>query len=458
MATDDRNKRRKPATPTLSQVVNPLISLGANVTGVSRGVSPTAISQPIRAGLRDVLNEYERAGGGARGAGAGTRAALGQAINIPAVIGSSVAGTAVDTARQVTSPFVEFGAGLAGIEPGPSTPAPAPAAVPTGPVPEFRLPPGILPAPPSPPSLQIQRPAGATTSTPVTPGVPPRTLTPDGPPVFRTGGPRGGTAQFAGGAVQRVANDYGAGRTNIVPSYPLRDGPAAAASPAARAAQAPGRAESAALARSRELDGMLRALVQQAQQEPQSYGELFARKGTLNALREIAGVAQGAGSNYVQSAGDVIQADTSRYGTDRAFESDLGRQAVQREGNQLQFESSLGAQNVTAEGNLLRALLDRENQTVARETSERQAEATRAAAAARAAATERAAQIRAEASRARAISANPLSALELAIQKRVKLDGTPASEADIVAMKQELRELQELRAVGRTSAILPLVQ
>ena len=235
-------------------------------------------------------------------------------------------------------------------------------------------------------------------------GGPPRNLTPDGPPVYSTGSATRGTAQYGNRAVQSIPSDYGAGRTNVVPSFtgavPTSVGGSASAynpnsrlnfTPTARSSGA-GSAESVALARSRELDGLFQSIMQKAQREPQSYGELFARRGTLASLNALAGLSQAAGSNYIQGAGDVLQAETSRYNTDRNFESNLGQQAVQARGQDLGFESNLGQQNVAREGDQLRAYIDEQGQKVTERVGNRQAAATLASGQARAAATIQAAQ------------------------------------------------------------------
>jgi len=233
---------------------------------------------------------------------------------------------------------------------------------------------------------------------------PSRNLTPDGPPVYSTGSATRGTAQYGGRVVQNIPSDYGAGRTNVVPSFtgaaPAGVGGSAATynpnsrlnfTPAAQGSAA-GRAESVALARSRELDGLFQSLMQQAQRQPQSYGELFARRGTLASLNALAGLSQAAGSNYIQGAGDVLQAETSRRGQDLGFESNLGQQAVQARGQDLGFESNLGQQNVAREGAQLRAYIDEQGQKVTERVGNRQAAATLAAGQARAAAALQAAQ------------------------------------------------------------------
>jgi hypothetical protein len=125
---------------------------------------------------------------------------------------------------------------------------------------------------------------------------------------------------------------------------------------------------------------MLQQIIRQAQQTPGSYGELFARKGTLAALGALGPLAQAAGSNVIQGVGDELQADTARYGIDTGFLSNLGDQNVRARGDDLQFESNLGNQNVNREGNLLQEIIARDNQRVNREGNFLQAQTAREAA------------------------------------------------------------------------------
>jgi hypothetical protein len=208
--------------------------------------------------------------------------------------------------------------------------------------------------------------------------------------------------------------------------------------PTARSSGA-GSAESVALARSRELDGLFQAIMQKAQREPQSYGELFARKGTLASLNALARLSQTAGSNYIQGAGDVLQAETSRYSTDRNFEAELGRQAMRARGDDLAFESNLGQQNVTREGDQLRAYIDEQGQKVTERVGNRQAAATLAAGQARAAAAVEAANVAYNTAQLKARSQNPTAMLQFAISRGITLDGKPASPEKLKAMQLRLQ-------------------
>ena len=370
--------------------------------------------RPVRAGLQDIVDEYQRVGGGAQGVGAAGRSVLGQVVAAPMSVGRNAAAGMSGALGMMASPFVEFGRGLAGIEA--QSAAPARASASNAPVPNFNVP-GRTLAPPLEGEALLRSGVTAPAATPrrMTPeeqvayisAGPPRNLTPDGPPVYSTGSATRGTAQYGNRAVQSIPSDYGAGRTNVAPSFagavPTSVGGSAPtynpnsvlnftpANPATRSSGA-GRAESVALARSRELDGLFQSIMQKAQREPQSYGELFARKGTLASLNALAGLSQAAGSNYIQGAGDVLQAETSRYGTDRSFESELGRQAVQARGQDLTFESNLGQQNVASQGNLLQALIAQQGQGVTERVGNRQAAATLASGQARAAAAIQAAK------------------------------------------------------------------
>ena len=359
------------------------------------------------------------------GQGTGQLANLvGQGINqVPRLIGMPLAGGA-NIASEIGAGFMS---GLTGTERTPTrfkpltlqqmlAPSAPQASAPTTPVPNFNVP-GRTLAPPLEGEALLRSGVTAPASTPrrMTPeeqvayisGGPPRNLTPDGPPSYNTGSATRGTAQFGSGPVQSIPSNFGAGRTNVVPSFagaaPAGVGGSAStynpnsrlnftpANPAARGSGA-GSAESVALARSRELDGLFQSIMQQAQRQPRSYGELFARRGTLASLNALAGLSQAAGSNYIQGAGDVLQSETSRRGQDLGFESELGRQAVQARGQDLGFESNLGQQNVASQGNLLQALIAQQGQGVTERVGNRQAAATLESGRARAAATLQAAQ------------------------------------------------------------------
>lgn len=411
MATDDLlRKRRDPTAPGLVDPTRPLTVVRglpvqapavpdpsllaptrADIPSVS--VLTAAPYRPIRAGLQDVVDEFQRAEGGARGVGAAARSVLGQAVNSRMAMGRSMATNIGGALGIMAKPFADFGAGLLGVERQPAAVSP-PAAAASAPVPEFRVPAGILPASPQGTALLTQGvtppPAAPRQPTPEEQVAffergPPRALTPDGPPVYSTGSGTSGTAQFGNRAVQTIPSNYGAGRTNVVPSF-VPDGynPASALNftpprPGAQSSRPRG-ASSRAEARSQQLDSMLQQIIRQAQQTPGSYGELFARKGTLAALGALGPLAQAAGSNVIQGVGDELQADTARYGIDTGFLSNLGDQNVRARGDDLQFESNLGNQNVNREGNLLQEIIARDNQRVNREGNFLQAQTAREAA------------------------------------------------------------------------------
>lgn len=349
------------------------------------------------------------------GQGTGQLANLvGQGVNqVPRLIGTPLAGVA-NVASDLGAGFMS---GLTGTERTPTRYRPltlqqmlAPPAAPVSNVPVVpRAESSVAPVASIPVSAPAPRRMTPEEQVAYISGGPPRTLAPAGPPVYNTGAATRGTAQYGNRAVQNIPSDYGAGRTNVVPSFtgavpPGVGGNASTynpnsrlnftpASPATRGSRA-GSAESVALARSRELDGLFQSIMQKAQRQPQSYGELFARRGTLASLNALAGLSQAAGSNYLQGAGDVLQSETSRYNTDRNFESELGRQAVQVRGQDLTFESNLGQQNVAREGDQLRAYIDEQGQVVTERVGNRQAAATLAAGQARAAAAIEAAKDR----------------------------------------------------------------
>ena len=92
--------------------------------------------------------------------------------------------------------------------------------------------------------------------------------------------------------------------------------------------------------RSQDFDSVLRNLVAQATREPDSYGELFRRKGVLNALNDIAGVATSAGTNAAQDIANVRSAVEQRLDTELTDQSREADRGVTTRGQDRLYESN----------------------------------------------------------------------------------------------------------------------
>lgn len=103
---------------------------------------------------------------------------------------------------------------------------------------------------------------------------------------------------------------------------------------------------------------MLDQLYQQALQrvnsnQLNSYGDLFDRKRDMNTLAQLGPLVQAGGSNVVQAAGDVLNANTAQRGQDINREGNFLSADTQRYGTDRRFESTTRGQDITREGNLL---------------------------------------------------------------------------------------------------------
>lgn len=103
---------------------------------------------------------------------------------------------------------------------------------------------------------------------------------------------------------------------------------------------------------------MLDQLYQQALQrvnsnQLNSYGDLFDRKRDMNTLAQLGPLVQAGGSNVVQAAGDVLNANTAQRGQDINREGNFLSADTQRYGIDRGFESTTRGQDITREGNLL---------------------------------------------------------------------------------------------------------
>ena len=92
--------------------------------------------------------------------------------------------------------------------------------------------------------------------------------------------------------------------------------------------------------RSQDFDSVLKNLVAQATREPDSYGELFRRKGVLNALNDIAGVATSAGTNAAQDIANVRNAVEQRLNTELTDQSREADRGVTTRGQDRLYESN----------------------------------------------------------------------------------------------------------------------
>ena len=204
-----------------------------------------------------------------------------------------------------------------------------------------------------------------------------------GPPVFRTGSARTGTMTSSRGT-QTVPTDYGAGRTNTYSSAALPTYQATAGRQPGGTNYPRSYAPDATAARSRELDAAVNELVSRVQAPLLSYGDLFQRRGALEALRAMSGLAQGAGTNAVTAAGQQLDADTRTRGQDIDERLGILRDTTDRRGQDLTYDATLSGQNVTREeGALSRLFSLRQAQMqadAAQRSAQAQAEATRYAA------------------------------------------------------------------------------
>lgn len=184
-----------------------------------------------------------------------------------------------------------------------------------------------------------------------------------GPPVYSTGNARSGTMTSSRGT-QTVPSDYGAGRTNTFSSAALPTYQSVAQPQQVRANYPRSYAPDATAGRSREMDAAVAELVSRVQQPLMSYGDLFQRRGALEALTAMSGLAQGAGSNAVTAAGQQLEADTRTRGQDiderlgimRDFTDRRGQDlgyGAQTRGQDLTYDAAMSGQNVAREEGML---------------------------------------------------------------------------------------------------------
>jgi len=180
--------------------------------------------------------------------------------------------------------------------------------------------------------------------------------------------------------------------------------------------------------RSQDFDSVLKNLVAQATREPDSYGELFRRKGVLNALNDIAGVATSAGTNAAQDIANVRSAVEQRLNTELTDQSREADRGVTTRGQDRLYQSGL-LQNTVATRNADLQATTARDVAADRNAVLREGQKSRSADSA----AQRASQERIYAGAAeRELGSNPLRQLDAQIIKRVNADGTPMTEEGLV--------------------------
>ena len=318
MATDDKNRRPK------------FVDFGFDLNQTP--------GQAIRVA-------QDRAGGGAVGAGAGTREFLRQGFVRPTQdVINSVAGGVTNVVRPVS----DFTQGLVTGGPTPTAatvPVPAPnyptlrsVVSPEQTAPALaltRTPSRGQPAPAVPaPSADTQRQAAPVYS---------MDSVPEGGGYMEWGdrGARGGAGSLS--ITPQRAREL-SGQSSIVPVGTIPQ-LGLGSQPAYGAAQGLGRPDAPRRStliggRSQDFDSVLKNLVAQATREPDSYGELFRRKGVLNALNDIAGVATSAGTNAAQDIANVRNAVEQRLNTELTDQSREADRGVTTRGQDRLYESN----------------------------------------------------------------------------------------------------------------------
>lgn len=377
--------------------------------------------------LQQAKKAAQRAGGGALGAGVGVHEFLTQAIDRPLI----KAFNTIDA--TVAQPAGRFLQGLIGGAPPPAAPARR-AGTQAADIPSLV---DVTPARPPAPARTPARPPllpGQTARTP--PAQPSRAAAPtfgiDNVPqgggfisfdeplrasTLQQMAPRLREQLEQTGAI-RITPEQGrslASQATVVPSsfFTGGTGRSAAVSPAP---QTVGPQRSRLISdRSQDFDTLLKDLVEQATREPGSYGELFRRRGVLDALNQVAGVAQGAGTNLTQDITNLRDVLERRRGTDLEAEARAAERGVTTRGQDLTFE-----------GGLLRSLLgaatEQERTDVLREGQEAQLTGTRE----RIASAERLARERPILE----LQTDAEEQLRQQILKNVNPDGTPMTAED----------------------------
>jgi len=405
MATDDKNRRPKFVDWNVDQR-RPLDAIGDAVY---------------------------RAGGGAMGAGAGTRELVRQAFVRPA---EDITNFAANVTDAVVRPVSDFSQGFLYGGPRPSAPA-ANAPAPNYPTlrsvvsPEQTAPAPALTRTPSRGQPAPAAPAPIATTPRQTAPAYSMDRVPEGGSYMAWGdrGARGGAGSLS--ITPQRAREL-SGQSNIVPAGTIPQ-LGLGSQPAYGAAQGLGRPDAPRRStligdRSQDFDSVLKSLVAQATREPDSYGELFRRKGVLNALNDIAGVATSAGTNAAQDIANVRNAVEQRLNTELTDQSREADRGVTTRGQDRLFQSGLLQNMIAARNADLQATTTREV-AADRNAVLREGQKSRSAdTAAQIASQERIYAGAAE----RELGSNPLRQLDAQIIKRVNADGTPMTEEGLV--------------------------
>lgn len=302
-----------------------------------------------------VRRASRQAGGGATGAGLGARELLRQTF---VVAPREVANAVTDPLVQVARPAGDFLSALVG---GPQSPSPARTSA---------------QAPNFPDLVNVSRatlaaPVGPTARAPLLPGQtaqqpvvqPQQAATSRTAPTFGIDNvPEGGgfisvndplspdrlsrlpsymRDQLQQTGAIRVTPEQGrnlARQATIVPSTFFTGGAAQPAAVQARSQVDTPRGSTLISDRSQDFDTLLKNLVAQATRTPDSYGELFRRRGVLDALNQVAGVAQGAGTNLTQDVTNLRTVLEQRRGDDLTAQSREADRGVTLRGQNLDFE------------------------------------------------------------------------------------------------------------------------
>lgn len=347
MATDDKNRRPK------------FVDFGFDLNQTP--------GQAIRVA-------QDRAGGGAVGAGAGTREFLRQGFVRPTQdVINSVAGGVTNVVRPVS----DFTQGLVTGGPTP-TAATVPVPAPNYPTlrsvvsPEQTAPAPALTRTPSRGQPAPAAPAPIATTPRQTAPVYSMDRVPAGGGYMEWGdrGARGGAGSLS--ITPQRAREL-SGQSSIVPVGTIPQ-LGLGSQPAYGAAQGLGQPDAPRRStligdRSQGFDSVLRNLVAQATREPDSYGELFRRKGVLNALNAIAGVATSAGTNAAQDISNVRNAAEQRLNTELTDQSRAAERGVTTRGQDRLYESNLLQNMVTARNADLQATTSRDVAGMQRDVS-----------------------------------------------------------------------------------------
>ncbi len=314
-----------------------------------------------------------RAGGGAIGVGAGTRELVRQAFVRPA---EDITNLAANVTGAVVRPVSDFSQGFLYGGPRPSAPAAtAPGATgawgvssnfptlrsvvspeQTAPAPALtRTPSRGQPAPAAPAPI-------ATTPRQTAPAYS-MDRVPEGGGYMEWGdrGARGGAGSLS--VTPQRAREL-SGQSSIVPAGTIPQ-LGLGSQPAYTAPQGLGRPDAPRRStlisdRSQDFDSVLKNLVAQATREPDSYGELFRRKGVLNALNDIAGVATSAGTNAAQDIANVRSAVEQRLDTELTDQSREADRGVTTRGQDRLFQSGLLQNTIAARNADLQATTTRD--------------------------------------------------------------------------------------------------